>query len=270
MRLTIDHRTIYRFSAPQGRLTQMLRLTPEDTHDQAVASWQLHVDCDARMRPGRDGFGNRITMLYVEGPIDHIEISVAGEVLTNASNGIVHGAHEPLPPALVLRSTALTEGDEALAEFAADAVAARSDPVERLHALNGAIHRKFALDRGRPFSGRTAAEAFALDAITPRDLAQIFCTAARGLEVPARYVSGYSPVCFEGDERPAPHGWAEAWVAGLGWVAFDPCTGLSADEAYARVAVALDSAGAAPVAGSRLGEGDEELAVDLHVGGNGQ
>jgi hypothetical protein len=32
------------------------------------------------------------------------------------------------------------------------------------------------------------------------------------------------------------------------------------------VAVALDSAGAAPVAGSRLGEGDEELDVDLHVG----
>jgi hypothetical protein len=54
-------------------------------------------------------------------------------------------------------------------------------------------------------------------------------------------------------------------------VALDPCTGLCADEAYARVAVALDSAGAAPVAGSRLGEGDEELDVDLHVGrANGQ
>jgi len=257
MRLTIDHRTIYRFSAPQGRLTQMLRLTPEDTHDQAVASWQLHVDCDARMRPGRDGFGNRITML-------------AGEVLTNASNGIVHGAHEPLPPALFLRSTELTEGGDALSEFAVDAVASLSDPVERLHALNGAIHRKFALDRGRPVSGRTAAEAFSLDAVTPRDLAQIFCAAARGLNVPARYVSGYSPVCFEGDTRPAPHGWAEAHVEGLGWVAFDACSGLCADEAYARVAVALDSAGAAPVAGSRLGEGDEELDVDLHVGGNGQ
>ena len=141
MRLTIDHRTIYRFSAPQGRLTQMLRLTPEDTHDQAVADWQLHVDCDARMRPGRDGFGNRITMLYVEGPIDQIEISVAGEVLTNVSKGIVHGAHEPLPPALFLRSTALTEGNDALADFAAEAVAALSDPVEQLHALNGAIHR---------------------------------------------------------------------------------------------------------------------------------
>ncbi|GAA0312928.1 transglutaminase family protein [Sphingomonas oligophenolica] len=265
MRLTIDHRTIYRFSAPQGRLTQMLRLTPEDTHDQAVASWHLHVDCDARMRPGRDGFGNRVTMLYVEGPIDQIEISVAGEVLTNASNGIVHGAHEPLPPMLFLRSTALTEGGATLAEFAADVAGPICDTIERMHAFNDALHRKFGLDRGRPVSGRTAAEAFEMSDVTPRDLAHMFVAGARRLGVPARYVSGYSPVCFEGDARPAPHGWAEAHVQGLGWVAFDPCTGLSADEAYARVAVALDSAGAAPVAGSRLGEGDEELDVDLHV-----
>lgn len=266
MRITIDHRTIYRFSVPQGRLTQMLRLTPEDTHDQTVAGWQLHVDCDARMRPGRDGFGNRVTMLYVEGPIGHIEISVSGEVLTNSSNGIVQGAHEPLPPPLFLRSTPLTEPSAALAGFAAEAVAGRDDPVERLHALNLAFHRRFALDRGRPVSGRTAAEAFVLDTATPRDFAQMFTAATRGLGVPARYVSGYSSVCVIGDTPPAPHGWAEAWVEGLGWVAFDPCTGLSADEAHARVAVALDSGGAAPVAGSRLGEGDEELDVDLHVG----
>jgi transglutaminase-like putative cysteine protease len=265
MRLNIDHRTIYRFSMPQGRLTQMLRLTPEDTHDQSVAAWHLHVDCDVRMRPGRDGFGNSITMLYVEGPIEHIEIAVTGEVLTNPSNGVVHGAHEALPPALFLRSTALTAPSEPLAAFAADAVAGTNDVVERLHVLNGAFHRRFELDRGRPIMGRSAAEAFELDAATPRDLAQMFAAAARGLGVPARYVSGYSSVCFNGDARPAPHGWAEAHVDRLGWVAFDPCTGLSADEAYVRIAVALDSAGAAPVAGSRLGEGDEELDVDLRI-----
>lgn len=270
MRLTIDHRTIYRFSAPQGRLTQMLRLTPADTHEQAVASWQLHVDCDARMRDGRDGFGNRVTMLYVEGPIEHVEIAVVGEVLTSASHGIVHGSQEPLPPALFLRSTPLTEGGDALAEFAQEAAAETSDLVERLHAFNRALHDRFALDRGRAAAGRSAAEAFDLDTATPRDFAQMFTAGARSLGVPARYVSGYSPACLEGDAAPAPHGWAEAFVERLGWVAFDPCTGLCADEAYVRVAVALDSAGAAPVAGSRMGEGDEELDVDLHVGSDGQ
>ncbi|MES2020535.1 MAG: transglutaminase family protein [Pseudomonadota bacterium] len=268
MRLSVDHRTTYRFSSPQARLTQLLRLIPDGTHDQSVASWNLHVDCDARLRHGRDGFGNRTTMLYVEGPIESIEIAVSGEVLTHSSNGVVHGAHEPLPPAVFLRATPLTTPDADIAAFAS--AIPEGDPITRLHALNLAVHRRFALDRGRAVAGRSAIAAFSQGAASPRDMAQVFITAARVLDVPARYVSGYSPVCAVGAGRPAPHGWAEAYVAGLGWVAFDPCTGLSADEAYARVAVALDSAGAAPVAGSRLGEGEEMLDVDLHVDRSGQ
>lgn len=268
MRLSVDHRTTYRFSSPQARLTQLLRLIPDGTHDQSVASWNLHVDCDARLRHGRDGFGNRTTMLYVEGPIESIEIAVSGEVLTHSSNGVVHGAHEPLPPAVFLRATPLTTPGADIAAFAS--AIPDGDPITRLHALNLAVHRRFALDRGRAVAGRSAITAFSQGAASPRDMAQVFITAARVLDVPARYVSGYSPVCAVGAGRPAPHGWAEAYVAGLGWVAFDPCTGLSADEAYARVAVALDSAGAAPVAGSRLGEGEEMLDVDLHVDRSGQ
>ena len=70
MRLSIDHRTVYRFAVPQGRLVQMLRLTPENTHDQTIASWRIDVDCDARLRTGRDGFGNVVTMLYAVGSIN--------------------------------------------------------------------------------------------------------------------------------------------------------------------------------------------------------
>lgn len=271
MRLAIDHRTIYRFTAPQARLTQMLRLTPEDNDAQTVTNWRLHVDCDARMRSGRDGFGNRVTMLYVAGPIDRIEIEVSGEVFTHASGGVVNGTLEQLPPPLFLRSTPLTAASAAIGAFTADIVAGESDPMARLVALNAGLHGSFVHDRARPVAGLTAAEAFERDTATPRDLAQIFAAAARGLGVPARYVSGYSPVCLNADAAPAPHGWAEAFVEGTGWVGFDPCTGALADEAYARVAVALDSAGAVTVAGSRFGVGEEALEVDLHVdGGEGQ
>ncbi|MEG3085914.1 transglutaminase family protein [Sphingomonas sp. PB4P5] len=265
MRLSIDHRTTYRFSVPQGRLTQMLRLTPEDTDDQTVASWHLHVDCDARLRPGRDGFGNKVTMLYAAGPVDSIEIAVSGEILTNSTDGVVHGAHEVLPPALYLRATPLTAADVAITDFAADAVSGGTDLIGRLHRLNLALNARFVADRDRPVMGRTAAQAFTLDKATPRDMAHVFIAAAHALGVPARYVSGYSRFAFGGEHRPAPHGWAEAFVERLGWVAFDPSAGRSADEAYVRVAVALDAAGAAPVAGSRLGEGDEEMDVDVTV-----
>ena len=105
MRLSIEHRTTYRFSTPQARLVQMLRVTPANSHDQTVASWRLDIDCDARLREGRDGFGNRVTMLYVDGPVDQIEIAVVGEVVTSHSGGVLHGVSEALPPALFLRST---------------------------------------------------------------------------------------------------------------------------------------------------------------------
>ena len=81
--------------------------------------------------------------------------------------------------------------------------------------------------------------------------------------MPARYVSGYCDLA--GDRRPTPHGWADAWVEGLGWVQFDPTLGLSPEEHHVRIAMAPDATGAAPVAGSRLGEGDEALDVEVTV-----
>lgn len=262
MRLSIDHRTIYRFSTPQARLVQLLRLTPENTHDQTIASWRIDVDCDARLRDGRDGFGNAVTMLYVEGPIDGLAISVHGAVLTSHSSGVIQGTHEPLPPPLFLRDTAATPRDAAIARFAHDT---RGDAavLAGLHAINSALTDRFTLDGGRGDPMLDAGTAFARDRVTARDLAQIFAVAARSLGIPARYVSGYR--LAEGEHQPTPHGWAEAYVDGLGWVAFDPSTGQCPEEDHVRVAVALDAAGAAPVAGSRLGVGDEKLDVDVVV-----
>lgn len=261
MRLSIDHRTTYRFSTPQDRLVQRLRMTPENTHDQTIASWHIAVDCDARMRRHRDGFGNCTTMLYCEGPLSSIEITVAGEVVTSHSDGVLHGTHEPLPAAMFRRTTPLTVADDAIAAFAQEQ--ADKDPIATLHRLNHAVREQAIIDRGRPLPGRTAAEAFGSDASTPRDLAHVFIAAARSLGFPARYVGGYCDL--EGDHRPTPHAWADAHVEGLGWIGFDPTLGLSPEEHHVRVAVGLDATDAAPVAGSRLGEGDERLEVEVTV-----
>ena len=261
MRLSIDHRTTYTFSEPQGRLVQLLRMTPENTHDQTVASWHIAVDCDARMRRHRDGYGNCTTMLYCEGPLQGIEISVTGEVVTSHSDGVLHGTFEPLPSALFLRPTPLTEADAAIADFARGV--GEGDRIEALHRLNHAVRGRFTLDRGRPAARASASEIFAGNTATSRDFAHVFIAAARSLGAPARYVTGYCDLA--GDHRPTPHGWAEAWVDGLGWVGFDPTLGLSPEEHHVRVSVAPDAAGAASVAGSRLGDGRERLDVEVRV-----
>ena len=262
MRLSVDHRTVYRFSSAQHRLVQMLRMTPENSHDQTVAAWRIDVDCDAKMRKARDGFGNFGTMLYVEGPVEHIEIIVSGEVLTSHSDGVLHGATEVFPPELFLRATDLTPADPAIATFARDH-AGMGSLLSSLHRVNEALHARFGVDLGRPEPGLDAATAFGRDTGTPRDLAHIFAVAARSLGAPTRYISGYHLAAER--HAPTPHGWAEAHIEGIGWIAFDPCTGRCPEEDYVRVANALDAIGAAPVAGSRLGEGDEELDVDVDV-----
>lgn len=264
MRMSVDHRTVYRFSSPQSRLVQMLRMTPGSTDDQTIVSWRVDVDCDARLRPARDGFGNRVLMLYADGPIDAIEICVSGEVLSVPSDGVLNGVTERFPPALFRRNTALTVPDAALIDFAR-AAAAGATMLDRLHALNVAVQKRFIYCLQRPVHDRTAAAAYAEPRATARDLAHMFIAGARAIGAPARYISGYCRIGPQGLSQPTPHGWAEAYADGLGWVGFDPSMGLSTTKSHVRVAVGLDSAGAAPVAGSRLGEGHEVLDVDISV-----
>ncbi|MDP5279029.1 transglutaminase family protein [Sphingomonas sp. DG1-23] len=262
MRIAIDHRTRYRFTEPQARIVQMLRLTPCDTRDQTVVSWMVGVDCDARLRDATDGFGNAVTMLYAEGPIEEIDITVTGEVLTTNSDGVVHGSIEPLPPMVYLRTTARTILGAGLPAFAAESISGSGDPLDRLHRLNAAFHARFPCVPDARDTGLTAAEAFARGRATSRDVTQMFIAAARSFALPARYVSGYR---IDDTAQSAPHAWAEAHVEGLGWVGFDPATGMSPDDGYVRVAVGLDALGAASIAGTRIGSGDEELDVALRV-----
>lgn len=260
MRIAIEHRTQYRFSQPQDRIVQMLRLTPTDTQEQTVVSWRIDVDVDARLREAVDGYGNRVTMLYAEGPIAALDLTVTGEILTTKNAGVILGASEPLPPLFYLRETARTKPSAALSAFADEV--ATGEMLGRLHQLNTALHTRFPEAPDLPDRGCAAAEAFAATEQTSRDVAQIFIAAARHLGAPARYVSGYRT---DDEAHSAPHAWAEAFVEGIGWIGFDPATGLSPDESYVRVAIGLDATGAAPIAGTRVGQGSEKLDVDLHV-----
>lgn len=263
MRLAIEHHTQYRFTEPQSRLVQMMRLTPSDTIDQTVLSWRVDVDCDVRLRDTVDGYGNKVTMLYAEGPLESIDVTVAGQVLTTESNGVIRGSYEPLPEGLFLRETPRTTTSEALSAFAEDARGACSGSLDCLHRWNIALAQRFPGVPDLPDTGLSAAQAFAEAKPSSRDLAHIFIAGARAIGVPARYVSGYRQGA---NDACAPHGWAEAWVPDLGWVGFDPSAGIGPDERYVRVAVGLDAPGAASIAGSRLGQGGEEMEVDLNVG----
>ncbi|WP_433910056.1 transglutaminase family protein [Sphingomonas yabuuchiae] len=245
MRIAIEHQIVHRARAGRPTSVQMLRLTPENYDDQTVANWHIDVDCDVRLRRGHDGFGNAVTMLYIQDAPETVTITATGEVLTSDAHGVVRGTTETLPPALFLRATPATPADAAIAAFAEEAIRGADSSLAALHAVNAALHRRFASEARGP--APDAAAAFAAASVGACDLAHIFCVAARSLGVPARFVSGFAS--WDDAASATAHCWAEAYVDGLGWIGFDPSIGLSPQDRHVRVAVALDAAGATAVSG---------------------
>lgn len=264
MRLHVLHRSEFRFTEPQSRLVQLLRLTPANHAGQSVLSWSIDVDRDARLKPSRDGYGNETTMLYVDGPLDRIAISVSGEVLTEDHAGIVAGTAEPLPPVYFLQPTLLTQPDAAIRDFVAR-LGLPTGPLAAAHVLAEVVHELLALEEPHEAGDHGAAAVFAERKADAQGAAHLLIAAARVARLPARYIAGhlYRPYEPEGHDA---HGWAELYVEGYGWIGFDAHEGRCPTESYVRVAVGLDHVQAAPVSGARIGGGAETLAVDVHVG----
>jgi transglutaminase-like putative cysteine protease len=265
MRLTIDHHTRYQFSEPQARVVQLLRMTPADYIGQTVTDWRIDVDCDARLRDGRDGYGNITTMLYVDGPIRAIELMVRGEVLTDDSAGAVKGCTETLPPLFFTRITPLTEPDAAIVTLATGVVGSAPLSADRATALMAAVHHVITPKPGRTEKSVTAADAFALGRGSVRDCAHVLIAAARAVGYPARLVSGH---CLDGPNaasHSSAHCWTELYVEGEGWISLDPSTNRIPRDTYVRVAIGLDASDSTPLSGTRRGGGIEALDVDVRV-----
>jgi transglutaminase-like putative cysteine protease len=266
MRLRIAHRNVYRYDPPAAAVIQVLRLTPRNHEGQYVVRWRIDVSADARLAAHEDAFGNITHVFSADGPFSELFVEVDGEVETQNTNGIVHGALERFGPSLFLRDTALTQADAAIREFAHSVRAAKGGEVlAELHGLLDRLYEEMDHDGDDAEGAANAAEAFARKGGPSRDLTHIFIGAAHVLGIPARYVGGY--YCSDDDAaQTAGHAWAEALVPELGWIAFDPANGFCPTDAHVRVAIGLDALGAAPVRGMRYGPGAETLEIAIKVG----
>src|SRR5436189_95490 len=141
-------------------------------------------------------------------------------------------------PAAGVIQTLLTTLDPAIVAFAKAAQAKTDgDVLKVVHMLLERLHEEMTYDEDPTKVTTTAAEAFALKRGVCQDLTHIFIAAARSLAIPARYVGGYFHRADGVVEQEAGHAWAEAYVEGIGWVAFDPANKISATDSHLRVAV---------------------------------
>lgn len=264
MRLRVRHVITYSYEPPVAYAIQAARLTPRPYEGLRVFGWLVSRDGRRELPYIVDGFGNVVHTHTMRQPHRQHSTIVIGEVESADTSGIVRGAPEPLPPLAFLRPTPLTQVEGAVADFAAEATRGLAG-LDRLQTLMQAVRDRVDHRRGGGDLAIGAAEALERGTAQSQDHAHLFIAAARALAIPARYIGGYLWTGRNEREGEASHGWAEAFVAEVGWIGFDPTNRVCPDEKYIRTSVGLDYWSAAPVRGIRRGEGDETLAIDVQV-----
>ncbi|SIQ29498.1 Transglutaminase-like enzyme, putative cysteine protease [Rhizobium sp. RU20A] len=267
MRLSIHHRTEYRYDEPVQFALQRLRLTPVTGPGQTVVEWTVQVDGATVEVSYADQFLNQVHLVSVAGGRDSIIVTAVGEIETEDRAGVFgpHTAHTPLW--LFLRETPLTKPGKLVREIARSSTG-ESD-LARMHALMELINTTVSYTPGATDSLTTAEQALEAKAGVCQDHAHIFIAAARTLSLPARYISGYL-LMDEVEQQTATHAWAEVFLTGLGWVGFDAANKICPDARYVRIATGLDYTDAAPISGLVNGAVNETLDVTLTVQEGGQ
>jgi transglutaminase-like putative cysteine protease len=264
MRLSIRHTTRYRFNEPVSHGLQRLRLTPKQTQGQTVLDWAMDYTGGKPELEYDDQNHNHVTLISVLEGVEEVTVTCRGTVRTEDKAGIIghHAGHLPLWA--FLGHTELTRPGPRVKQLIAGVKRSGEGMVATLHNLSTAIREQVRYEAGHTDVDTTAEAAVGLGLGVCQDHAHIFIAAARSLEIPARYVSGYL-MMDHSIHQEATHAWAEAWVHSLGWVGFDISNGISPDPRYVRLATGRDYRDAAPITGISFGAVTEDLSVDLAV-----
>ena len=279
MKLSIRHTTRYRYARPVTLQPHRLTLRPRSSHDMAVLGSSISCSPIANMEWTQDVFGNLIaTATFAE---TTNEVVIASELHVDLSapawpvfrtDPTVHTFPFEYPPdnATDLGALRISEHPDPQGELAAWARAfvrgERTDTLSLLKDLNAGLLGAVAY-RVRDEEGTQAPrETLALGSGSCRDIAALFIEAARHLGFGARAVSGYmfDPQAVAGDPG-STHAWAEVYLPGAGWIAFDPTHGRVGGDNLIPVAVARSNRQIMPVMGGYLGAPGDFSGMDVNV-----
>lgn len=262
MRLAIDHKLT--LSLPPGTPSSVLHLllTPPSGPTQTVESWSVEVAGIGNAGRFTDGFGNVVHLVNQGRPEGDVRLAVRGVVTTRDTHGVLgRPGGEPVP-ALYKRVTPLTRVPVTVyGKFRT----AREGRLDVLHALMARVAETLGPPPEPRVQTQMGADGSQMqsqgeEAPAPRppaaDYAHMFIGAARALDIPARFVTGYRL-----DDGDGLHAWAEAHDEALGWIGFDAWAQLCSTDAYVRLAVGLDADSARPLRTVPVGDVVQRVEV---------
>ena len=270
MRISVEHRTRFSYSAEVVESIMDARVGPRTDEHQRWIAFDLRVEPVASVRRYNDGFGNAAHLITVARPHRAIDVVMRGEIETMLA--------DPFRPPRA-RPTALGPGDNA--DFLgpstlvprADEFGTLSEPFraeqafESVQKLMHLVHERFAYRPDVTDVETSAVEVLGHSSGVCQDFAHVLIGLCRAIGIPARYVSGYIVAGREPDAptrgADASHAWVEAFTPTHGWRGFDPTNDLLASERHVKMAVGRDYHDVPPTRGSFRGVADEGLVVGV-------
>lgn len=279
MQLTVQHTTHYRFNQPVSLLPHRLMLTPRGSHDVAILTSSVSCSPKAQLDWSQDVFGNVITKATFTEP--------ASELIINSELTVEHlsAAWPIFSIAPEAHSYPFHYSDDDLLVLGAFRTPEHLDQEARLNAWSRAFIHAVPTDtlsllkdlnagslgpltyRVRDEEGtQLPIDTLALGSGSCRDIASLFIEAARHLGFAARAVSGY---LFDpqttAEDAGSTHAWAEVYLPGAGWVAFDPTHGRLGQANLIPVATGRSNSQLMPVSGGYLGTPGSFSSMDVRV-----
>lgn len=281
-KLSIHHRTTYRYRETVSLLPHRLMLRPRESRELKLLSHDVAVSPEAQLNWSNDVFGNTVASAAFLARSDVLVVDSLAKVdLTAAAWPVFDIAASAINyPFLyddkdwidlgALAAQQYNDSDGRLSTWARGFVAGNpTDTLSLLKDVSSGIASSISYQSREEEGTQTPTATLDRGWGSCRDFAVLFVEAVRSLGFGARIVSGY---LFNPDSRLAgstdkgsTHAWAEVFVPGAGWITFDPTNRSMGGANLIPVAVTRDIVEAVPVTGSFTGRTDAFLGMDVAV-----
>jgi len=282
--LHVRHTTVYRYRRPVTLGDHRLMLRPRDSHDLRLIQTSLNLSPPATLRWSHDVFGNSIAIASFAEPSAELRIESNLELETYvvkrpafqitpeaASYPFIYSADDRIDLGRMLERHHPDPTDRLGAWARGFIRSSPTDTLALLADLNNGVAAWISYQSRETEGTQTPVETLNRGWGSCRDLAILLIEAARSLGFGARVVTGYlyNPAA-DGDAAAAigagtTHAWADIYLPGAGWIAYDPTNGTIGGDDLIRVAVTRDISQAVPISGSFVGAPNDYLGMTVDV-----
>ena len=282
--LKVRHTTIYRYSRPVALGDHRLMLRPRDSHDLRLIKTDLTFSPPTSVRWMHDVFGNSVAIASFSEPSTELRIESSlvletyaaalppFQITPDASRyPFIYSADDRIDLGRMLERQYPDPRDR-LGSWARGFV--RSNPTDTsalLADLNNGVKAQISYQSRETEGTQTPTETLIRGWGSCRDLAVLFIEAVRSLGFGARVVTGYLYRATTDAGATAAigasttHAWADIYIPGSGWIAYDPTNGTIGGKDLIRVAVTRDISQAVPISGSFVGIPGSYLGMTVDV-----